>query len=74
MCEQGLILTSLTTWLHVYETEDKVYVSEDCCCYGAFILLKALQESTNADLRYLSGKDSIPCSSSIWYKHIMIHM
>jgi len=34
-----LILTCLTACLHVYETEDEVYVSEDCCCYGAVILL-----------------------------------
>ena len=35
----SLILTSSTICLHVYETENEVYVSEDCCCCGTVILL-----------------------------------
>jgi len=68
----SLILTSLTPCLHIYETEDEVYVSQNCCCYGHHA--EALRESANADLRYLSGNNSIPCSTGISYKHIMIHM
>jgi len=39
MLKVSLILTCLTTCLNVYETEDEVYVSEECCCYGAVIML-----------------------------------
>ena len=47
MLKVSLILTCLTTCLHVYETED---------------------------LCYLSGNDSVPCSISVSYKHILIHV